>query len=169
VFANMLASFGITDFQWKKRSEYTQNMVKEARADLPNPENVPVAEIVTAANIAAGVKMPRGERPPQRTPSSSPQPPADRSSLCLRPRRAAAAPQTTSVLMPADSRAGFFPGIMTKLGAQTTKIKDLVQRNIVRPLAHLGSPCPRRERFCLARTRSPAAHLPVKPTNGTFC
>ena len=71
--------------------------------------------------------------------------------------------------MPADSRAGFFPGIMTKLGAQTTKIKDLVQRNIVRPLAHLGSPCPRRERFCLARTRSPAAHLPVKPTNGTFC
>lgn len=67
----MLASFGITDFSWKKRSEYTQNMVKEARADLPNPENVPVAEIVTAANIAAGVKMPRGEHPPQRKPSSS--------------------------------------------------------------------------------------------------
>ena len=64
VFANMLTSFGISDFSWKKRSEYTQSMVKEARADLPNPENVPVAEIVTTANIAAGVKMPPGEHPP---------------------------------------------------------------------------------------------------------
>jgi hypothetical protein len=32
---------------------------------------------------------------------------------------------------------------MARLGAQTTTIKDLVQRNIVRPLTRLGPPDPR--------------------------